>query len=168
MLEVILTNMNIPEIESIKHIGDMVDGKMVCREDCPSVTHRNTPDTEWREDFRNKILDIETAIRLTYNEKDSDAMVAKMTDYIATLLSSRDTYWQQHEKDMYEEVEKAHRELLEARDTYWKERVKRAVKKKQKQVSGEKRLNAGLPNTQVFLDGYNHALNDIITLIERV
>jgi hypothetical protein len=24
----------------------MVDGKMVCREDCPSVTHRNTPDTE--------------------------------------------------------------------------------------------------------------------------
>ncbi len=33
-----------PEIESIKHIGDIVDGKMVCREDCPSVTHKNTPE----------------------------------------------------------------------------------------------------------------------------
>ena len=66
----------------------------------------NTPDTEWREDFRNKILDIETAIRLTYNEKDSDAMVAKMTDYIATLLSSRDTYWKERVRKIAEGMKK--------------------------------------------------------------
>ncbi len=26
-------------LESIKHIGDWIDGKLVCRPDCPSVTH---------------------------------------------------------------------------------------------------------------------------------
>ena len=59
---------------------------------------------EWREDFRNKILDIETAIRLTYNEKDSDAMVTKMTDYIANLLTSRDTYWKERVRKVVEQL----------------------------------------------------------------
>ena len=43
------------------------------------MTH-NTREVEER--FRNKILDVETAIRLTYNEKDSDQMVQKMLDFI--------------------------------------------------------------------------------------
>lgn len=42
------------------------------------------------EEFRNKILDVETAIRLTYNEKDSDAMVAKMLDFITSLIAKHD------------------------------------------------------------------------------
>lgn len=36
-----------PEIEAIKHVGHMVDGQLVCNDDCPSITHKNTPDTEW-------------------------------------------------------------------------------------------------------------------------
>ena len=35
-----------PEIEAIKHIGDWVDGKLVCRPDCPSITHVKTPEDE--------------------------------------------------------------------------------------------------------------------------
>lgn len=38
-----------------------------------------------QEEFRNKILDIETAVRLTYNEHDADQMIKKMLDFIATL-----------------------------------------------------------------------------------
>ena len=62
----------------------------------------HTNDESVVEDFRNKILDVETAIRLTYNEKDSDQMVAKMLDYITTLLT-------QHKA----EVEKARKEERE-------------------------------------------------------
>jgi len=29
-----------PEIEAIKHIGNWVDGKLVCVPDCPSITHK--------------------------------------------------------------------------------------------------------------------------------
>ena len=35
----------IKEIEDLKHIGDWVDGKLVCRPDCPSSAHKkDVPD----------------------------------------------------------------------------------------------------------------------------
>ncbi len=59
------------------------------------------------------------------------------------LLTSRDTYWQNHEQDMYESLEKANREqtildvarVRDERDTYWKERVIDERKKWQTWVS---------------------------------
>ena len=104
----------------------------------------NTPDTEW--------IDIAIA-----NLIFSGLSIAQMDKLPKWLL-----------ENMEENKTKFKETIISSRDTYWKERVRKEVEKKQKQVSGEKRLNAGLPNTQVFLDGYNHALNDIITLIERV
>mgnify|MGYP006055538835 CR=1 FL=1 len=59
------------------------------------MTH-NTREEEER--FRNKILDVETAIRLTYNEKDSDQMVQKMLDFIHQEL-------QQAREEVYKEVQ---------------------------------------------------------------
>ncbi len=56
-----------------------------------STTPKAGTHYEVLEDFRNKILDIETAIRLTYNEKDSDQMVEKMLTYIRTILAQKDT-----------------------------------------------------------------------------
>lgn len=45
---------------------------------------------ELREELRNKILDIETAVRLTYNEKDSDQMIDKLLNhYTQTLQAER-------------------------------------------------------------------------------
>jgi hypothetical protein len=32
-----------PEIEAIKHIGNIVNGELVCRSDCPSITHMKKP-----------------------------------------------------------------------------------------------------------------------------
>ena len=42
-----------------------------------------------QERFRDKILDIETAVRLTYNEHDADQMIKKMLDFIATLQATQ-------------------------------------------------------------------------------
>lgn len=55
-----------------------------------STTTKEMTHYEVLEDFRNKILDVETAIRLTYNEKDSDQMVEKMLNYIRTILAQKD------------------------------------------------------------------------------
>ena len=35
-----------PEIGAIKHIGDLVDGRLVCRPDCPSITHKRNQDIQ--------------------------------------------------------------------------------------------------------------------------
>lgn len=32
-----------PEIEKWKHIGDWIDGELVCRPDCPSEAHKKHP-----------------------------------------------------------------------------------------------------------------------------
>jgi hypothetical protein len=73
------------KLESIKHIGDMVDGKMVCRKDCPSITHRNTPDTEWEKSFGAQL-----EMRGIYGyPKDS------IIEDVRIQLSSRDTYWEE-------------------------------------------------------------------------
>ena len=58
------------------------------------MTH-NTREVEER--FRNKILDVETAIRLTYNEKDSDQMVQKMLDFIHQELQKARHDWLREE-----------------------------------------------------------------------
>jgi hypothetical protein len=72
------------KLESIKHIGDMIDGEMVCREDCPSVTHRGTQDTEWetakKEITRVEIIDRSKGIedgggRIYINHEVKDAWI---------------------------------------------------------------------------------------------
>jgi len=42
-----------PEIEAIKHIGNIVDGKLVCIPNCPSSTHQ-TPTNECKCELFNK------------------------------------------------------------------------------------------------------------------
>jgi hypothetical protein len=40
-----------PNIEAIKHIGDWKDGKLVCRPDCPSSTHKTAKiEAHWVDD----------------------------------------------------------------------------------------------------------------------
>ena len=58
------------------------------------MTTKNSREVEER--FRNKILDVETAIRLTYNEKDSDQMVQKMLDFLHQELQKarEESRWQ--------------------------------------------------------------------------
>lgn len=46
-----------------------------------------TPDRSV-EELRNKILDIETAVRLTYNEKDSDQMLDKLLNHYTKALKA--------------------------------------------------------------------------------
>ena len=61
---------------------------------------------ELREDLRNKILDIETAVRLTYNKKDSDKMIDKLLNhYTQTLKAER-----QRCEEVVEEAVRAERE----------------------------------------------------------
>ena len=70
--------------------------------------------------------------------KDVLAMATKedakdvLTYQIGKAISSRDTYWKNHEHDMYETLEKENREqtiidiarVRDERDTYWKEMVR--------------------------------------------
>lgn len=89
-------NENTPDfgtkLESIKHIGDMVDGKMVCREDCPSVTHRNTPDTEWDENTQHAY----DSILFNHNPIEADKQFGQMLESVLNnLLTSRDTHWKE-------------------------------------------------------------------------
>lgn len=109
------------KLEAIKHIGEIVDGKLVCREDCPSVTH-NTPDTEKRKceacgrhlypDARrlcghcleNGVPPKKGTPDTEWREeiKDGTALgvpgserVTVSIDWLNTLRTSRDTYWKE-------------------------------------------------------------------------
>ena len=121
-----------------------------------------TPDTEWEVAEQDKVFDC-------FEDGCGECTVCKYLDFIDWAESVGKPEGSTIKRnELVEDYLKRKQQDISSRDTYWKERMKSAVEKKQKQVSGEKRLNAGLPNTQVFLDGYNHALNDIITLIERI
>ena len=93
-----------------------------------------TPDTEWEKELDNSLTEI-------YSGQNWNAPVIKIKHIISTLLSSRDTYWQNHEQDMYESLEKANREqtildvarVRDERDTYWKERVREEVESLKKE-----------------------------------
>lgn len=87
-----------PKLESIKHLGDMVDGKMVCREDCPSVTHRNTPDTE-AEAEDDGLSDFVSRIRNAVNYKGSDDH-EDVRSILKDYATSRDTYWKERIEGM--------------------------------------------------------------------
>ena len=111
--------MNTPDfgttLESIKHIGDMVDGKMVCRKDCPSITHRNTPDTEWEEikdeiytllhEFHGECVkepfDGEPLQRRARKNRYTDTIFNIFT----VLLTSRDTYWKERVRKLEKSAE---------------------------------------------------------------
>ena len=54
---------------------------------------------EKQEEFRNKILDIETAVRLTYNELDADGMIEKMLREQATSITIAYEAGQQAERE---------------------------------------------------------------------
>ena len=79
-----------------------------------------TPDTEWREEFFEKFSHIQ-AIK---NERSGNAYT-RITDFIQTLLTSRDTYWKERvrkevETEIAEAVELTKREIKHRVERYFK------------------------------------------------
>ena len=76
-----------PEIEAIKHVGDWVDGKLVCRPDCPSITHKtnmthNTDIEEVVEDTRTKLN--KAYLRLAYGKSDITKTKQEVNNILTT------------------------------------------------------------------------------------
>lgn len=76
-----------PEIEKLKHIGDWVDGKLVCRPDCPSSAHTPTKSNWETHTVRIKDTEIQCdtevaewlkADRATLLASERQALVEKM------------------------------------------------------------------------------------------
>ncbi len=94
----------------------------------------HTNNKEVQEQFRNRILDVETAVRLTYNEKDSDQMIQKMLDFI-------------------------HQELQKARHDWLREEIVKLEGMKQP-ITIEDRVESAFASIE--WDKYNQALQTII------
>jgi hypothetical protein len=101
-----------PEIEAIKHIGDWVDGKLVCKPDCPSITHKK--------DIMTTQQEIERIVEEFMNPcvPGKDGVIHIMPHVLqykirTTLVSLTEAHIQ-HEHEMYEELEKAHKVEMES------------------------------------------------------
>lgn len=129
------------------------DGKCP-QEDEFAKHYLNTPDTEW--ETQDAILQVfkdkyplpsigYDGSEQDFKERKIQYCLVKELIYRAVvsgkkslkhLLTSRDTYWQNHEQDMYESLEKANREqtildvarVRDERDTYWKEKIEETVR----------------------------------------
>ena len=91
-----------PEIEAIKHVGDWVDGKLVCRPDCPSITHKtnmthNTDIEEVVARFRPEILALPN-----YNLTVQEDLEQLLTTYRTTILKERDEKIKELEDEVYD------------------------------------------------------------------
>ena len=105
------------------------------------IRDTTTPDTEW-ESVLKEFDDLYPPVTIGYDGNETDFFRReKMREFIIQAISSRDTYWQNHEQDMYESLEKANREqtildvarVRDERDTYWKERVREEVESLKKE-----------------------------------
>lgn len=147
-------------LESIKHIGSIVDGTLVCTPDCPHPSHTDSTRGEG-------ILSVEDAVEviLTFAYEfvkevphDLDLLRRRVTP----LFTSRDAYWEKQQQYMYETLDKAYADALELETKrILKEKVERDVLKgARRRVIEEIRAHergkligkiAGLP-TRVMLD----------------
>ena len=118
-----------PEIEAIKHIGEIIDGKLVCRDDCPSVTHRNTPDT------KKTLLDPTQPThtgnlyggKVIYKDTPDTKFETAIQDEWQAFLKLGGLHYTEEAQVMLQKIETYWQTERTSRDTYWKERVRKEV-----------------------------------------
>lgn len=145
------------KLESIKHIGDWIDGKLVCRPDCPSVTHhppQTTPDTEWRE---------------VQDKGGYTLRIGENHTYIENRLISEEM------RGIKELIEHS----LAARDTYWKEKLQKAREDILKIVENKRLIEpmditdetladiAADTKGEAWMIGYNAAIDNILSQLNE-